>query len=114
MSTKRPAASPAASPSKASFNAKRSRTQYDYCDDDDVESYTEEQWSDADMDSPSRMSLDDSDDSIERFMPGPADVDTYDYCRPKYSKDRKVTEVSTWRKRPIHHASAVVKEDNSD
>lgn len=99
--SKRPVASPVASPSKAASNAKRSRTHYDYYDEEDVESHSEEQWRDGSMDSPSRMSLDGSDDFVERFMPGPVGDDTLlasvssddEFVRPKYDRDREVTEV---------------------
>lgn len=72
--SKRPAGSPTASPSKHEAAAKRSRTHYDYYDEEDLESVPgeeEEPWGDEDMDSPSRMSLDDSDSFIDRFTAGP-------------------------------------------
>lgn len=94
MSTKRAAPSPVASPSKAAaFNAKRSRTQYNYCDEEDVESYPEDQWSSEEVGSHSTMSLDGSDDTVDRFMLGFGAGPSNDFLPPKYDKDRKVTEV---------------------
>ncbi|KAJ0109805.1 hypothetical protein J7T55_004355 [Diaporthe amygdali] len=71
--TKRTAGTPYASPTKAAASAKRSRTQYDYCDEEDLESLHEDQWS-ADWDSGSEMSIDGDDerDSLkDRFLTSP-------------------------------------------
>lgn len=100
--SKRQAEMSVASPSKVGASAKRSRTQYDYYDEDEVESYPNEQWSDRDMESASRMSLDDSDDYDERFMPKPFSLSPSPSSRDddgmpwlaKYDKKRKVTEAS--------------------
>lgn len=113
--SKRAAASPFASPSKAASTAKRSRTQYDYYDDEDSEPHAEEQWSDSDIDmdsSSSRMSLDDSDDLVERFVPIPADDDTLasvtsedDIWHVKCKRTRSVTEVRRPRRSHAHATS---------
>lgn len=65
--SKRPASTPFASPSKAA--SKRSRTKYDYGDEDDTESSPEDQWSADDADS---MSWDGEDDDFRSFMPSPS------------------------------------------
>ncbi|KUI69200.1 hypothetical protein VM1G_05160 [Cytospora mali] len=57
--SKRRAETAFASPTKAAASTKRARTYYDYYDEEDVESSPEEQWSDEDTESESRMSLDD-------------------------------------------------------
>ncbi|KAI3395030.1 hypothetical protein diail_1853 [Diaporthe ilicicola] len=58
MGLKRTAGTPFASPTKAAASAKRSRTQYDYYDEeDDLESPPEDQWS-PDTDTGSEMSVD--------------------------------------------------------
>lgn len=62
--SKRPAASPFASPSKgATAITKRTRTTYNYYDedDDDTASTSDERWSPDDLDSASGMSIDDED-----------------------------------------------------
>ncbi|KAJ4393967.1 hypothetical protein N0V93_003184 [Gnomoniopsis smithogilvyi] len=62
--SKRPASTPSASPSKAA--SKRSRTKYDYGDDDDPDSSPEDIWSAEDADS---ASWDSEDDLLGDFMP---------------------------------------------
>lgn len=68
--TKRPAESPVASPTKAAAYTKRSRTHYDYFDEEDAEDM---QWSGDDWsDDSSVMDLDDADeieDNQERLSP---------------------------------------------
>lgn len=64
--SKRPASTPFASPSKVA--SKRSRTKYDYGDEDDLYSSAEEQWSTGDADS---MNWDSEVDDIRDFMPSP-------------------------------------------
>lgn len=86
--SKRTAGTPFASPTKATA-AKRSRTQYDYYDEDDSESLPEEQWS-PDLDSGSEMSIDEDDErdspsDQEIFMTGPR--------RPKFHQESRVKEV---------------------
>lgn len=90
--SKRPAETPFASPTKAVASTKRSRTHYDYYDEDDVESSPEEEeedWSGDDSDSSSIMDLDDGEIDIERFMPhysdefSPEDLD--EHMRPHWS-----------------------------
>lgn len=58
--SKRAAGTIFASPTKATASAKRSRTQYDYYDEDDSESLPEDHWS-PETDSESEMSLDEDD-----------------------------------------------------
>lgn len=58
--SKRTAGTPFASPTKAAASAKRSRTQYDYYDEDDSEALPEDRWS-PETDSGSEMSLDGDD-----------------------------------------------------
>lgn len=65
--SKRPASTPFASPSKVA--SKRSRTKYDYGDEDDIYSSAEEQWSGGDADS---MSWDSEVDDIVNSMPSPS------------------------------------------
>lgn len=77
MASKRPATTPFASPSKAA--SKKSRTQYDYGDEDNAESVPEDRWSAEDADS---MMLDDDDDN--GHFGG----------EPRYQEDLKTTEVS--------------------
>lgn len=79
---KRTAGTAFASPSKTTATSKRARTYYDYYDDEDVESSPEEQWSDDDLDSDSRMSLDD-DEWLALEKPSSL----------KYRKDAPITEV---------------------
>lgn len=79
---KRTAGTAFASPSKTAATSKRARTYYDYYDEEDVESSLEEQWSDDDLDSESRMSLDD-DEWLSLKKP----------FNPKYRKDAPITEV---------------------
>ena len=69
---------------KATASTKRARTYYDYYDEEDVESSPEEEWSDEemDMDSESRMSLDD-----DEWLALGEPVDS-GYC-----KDAPITEV---------------------
>lgn len=111
--SKRPAGTPVASPSKPSAKAKRSRTQYDYYDEDEAENLLEDQWSDEDMmDSSSIMSLDGEDDGeIERLLAGPGrhtspssddDDDNGTWGFPTYRKDREVTGVCVQQPRGIH------------
>lgn len=59
--SKRTAGTPFASPTKAAASAKRSRTQYDYYDEEDSESCPEDQWS-PETDSGSDMSIDKNDE----------------------------------------------------
>lgn len=65
--SKRPASTPFASPSKVA--SKRSRTKYDYGDEDDLYSSAEDQWSAGDADS---LSWDSEVDDIRNFMPSPS------------------------------------------
>ncbi|KAJ4423194.1 hypothetical protein N0V82_002188 [Gnomoniopsis sp. IMI 355080] len=65
--SKRPASTPFASPSKAA--SKRSRTRYDYGDDDDTDSSPEDQWSAEDADS---VLWDSEDDDLVNCMPSPS------------------------------------------
>lgn len=64
--SKRPASTPSASPSKVA--SKRSRTRYDYGDEDDTYSSAEDQWSAEDADS---LSWDSEIEDIRSFMPSP-------------------------------------------
>lgn len=59
--SKRSAGTPFASPTKAAASVKRSRTQYDYYDEEDSEPLPEDQWSPG-VDSGSEMSLDGGDE----------------------------------------------------
>lgn len=81
---KRTAGTAFASPSKleTAATSKRARTYYDYYDEEDVESSPEEQWSDDDLDSDSRMSLDD-DEWLALQKP----------VSLKYREDAPITEV---------------------
>lgn len=67
--SKRPASTPFASPSKVA--SKRSRTKYDYGDEDDLYSSAEDQWSAGDADS---LSWDSEGDDLDvgNFMPSPS------------------------------------------
>lgn len=62
--SKRKPGTPLASPTKTSASTKRSRTQYDYCDEEDSDSFPEDQWSANDWDSGSEMSVDGDEDQI--------------------------------------------------
>ncbi|KAH8776328.1 hypothetical protein F5883DRAFT_711172 [Diaporthe sp. PMI_573] len=64
--SKRKTGTPVASPTKAAASTKRSRTQYDYCDEEDSESSPEYQWSADDSDSGSEMSVDGDEDQIHQ------------------------------------------------
>lgn len=55
-----------ASPTKAAASTKRSRTQYDYYDEEDSESLPEYRWSAGDTDSGSEMSLDEDEHPIRQ------------------------------------------------
>lgn len=81
--TKRPAETAFASPVKTTASSsKRARTYYNYYDDDEVDSSPKELWSDGDMDSESRMSLDNDDWlALEESV------------NPKYRKNAPITEV---------------------
>ena len=71
--SKRAAGTMFASPTKAAASAKRTRTQYDYYDEDDSESLPEDHWS-PETDSGSEMSLDEDDEydsPSDKFVAGP-------------------------------------------
>lgn len=119
--SKRAAPTPFASPSKAA--SKRSRTHYDYGDEDDVESLPEDQWSPGDADS---MSLDDGEDGDEipetRPRPcgeftsasseaGSEDGTGFMCSEPRYQKDRKVTGVRVPRVRAFASSADVLTTD---
>lgn len=136
--SKRPAASPTASPSKAA--TKRSRTHYDYYDEEDVETSAEEeedddeeQWSDEDLETSSRMSLDDPgpdlkplggvsavqrghlanvwDSLVEDAFNHKLDkLDEFmdEYGDGKYHKELEITEVSAICVRRIHSPRGTV------
>ncbi|KAG8170299.1 hypothetical protein KVR01_001044 [Diaporthe batatas] len=74
--SKRKPGTPLASPSKAAASTKRSRTQYDYCDEEDSESFPEDRWSADDTDSWSDMSVDEDEDQI---------------CQPDRAGDKSAT-----------------------
>lgn len=61
-----------ASPTKAAASTKRSRTQYDYYDEEDSESLPEYRWSADDTDSGSEMSVDE-DEHPNRQIDSPSD-----------------------------------------
>lgn len=64
--SKRKTGTPFASPTKAAASTKRSRTQYDYYDEEDSESLSEYQWSADDTDSGSEMSVDGDEDQMHQ------------------------------------------------
>ncbi|POS75278.1 hypothetical protein DHEL01_v206335 [Diaporthe helianthi] len=76
--SKRKPGTPVASPTKATASTKRSRTQYDYCDEKDSESLPEDQWSSDDADSWSDMSVDEDEDQT---------------CQPDSPSGRKVADI---------------------
>ncbi|KKY35710.1 hypothetical protein UCDDA912_g04318 [Diaporthe ampelina] len=94
--SKRTAGTPFASPTKAAASAKRSRTQYDYYDEEDSKSPAEDQWS-PDMDSGSDMSLDEDE---ERDSLG--DKYTAGLRGPRSDRDLLDTEAADIHKEPIH------------
>lgn len=92
--TKRPAETPVASPTKAAETTKRTRTHYDYYenDDDDDKQLEEMQWSGDDWsDESSVMDLDDIDE-LEHELLSPDDLgdDDFDPKQPSHLSEQAV------------------------
>ncbi|CAN8098387.1 unnamed protein product [Discula destructiva] len=106
--SKRPATTPFASPSKAA--SKKSRTQYDYGDEDDMEASPDDQWSAADTDS---MMWDDEDENAEidmtRTSGESASISSDDgaefmECEVRSPKDLQTTGVGIRKSRSLRAA----------
>lgn len=83
--TKRPAETPVASPTKAAEITKRTRTHYDYYEDDDDEQLEEMQWIGDDWsDESSVMDLDDADE-LEHELLSPDDLGDDDFDQKQAS-----------------------------
>lgn len=105
--TKRPAETPVASPTKAAALTKKSRTHYDYYEEEDAEQSEEETWSGDDWsDGSSVMDLDDADEVVQDELLSPDDLgdDDFDERLERLDWNEKFTGVRRLNSIPKMHA----------